>query len=504
MHSQSKRSFRPLVRWALRLGIPVVLVFLFLVSERIRAAWELHKVMTEIQRSGGIMDPLALAPSYPEEEASSLEDWKPILEAVSQRPNPYVPEARWDFPRAMADLSLGTAIPSWKLDVLKVNPREFTWQDLEAVSHGVEDLWKALDPVLAKPYLNLGWDWSSEKACLQSAHESRFLSIKSVYQWLNLDVLLHLRNNQPQVACQKLTRLILFLDRIRQQPLFIYQLVQSSMLEVALNLTWATLAHPSLPQDSLEVLERALLDMDPWPSLKTSLQIQRAWEPGFMRQMKASTKSRENYLSGFNVVIPQEEAPGPLYQWLWGYVWADFDEARFLKIESRELQMLDAMQLGWHRSENQALLVDFHALATKQPTQGLDRWRYSSGRRHGETLFSLLVTIQTRLALTVQAVRLERFRIAHGTYPESLEVLDAWAQNSSPKDPFGEGPLRYRLLEDGTFLLYSVGPDGLDGEGDPTPHAPGELADWLWHAFMRPDVNGRGRDWVWPQVRKHP
>ena len=56
-------------------------------------------------------------------------------------------------------------------------------------------------------------------------------------------------------------------------------------------------------------------------------------------------------------------------------------------------------------------------------------------------------------------------------------------------------PLRYRLNSDGTYLLYSVGENGEDNSGDPTPAAssPGALgltplSNYWW----------AGRDAVWP------
>ena len=40
-------------------------------------------------------------------------------------------------------------------------------------------------------------------------------------------------------------------------------------------------------------------------------------------------------------------------------------------------------------------------------------------------------------------------------------------------------PLKYKLKSDGTFILYSVGEDGLDDGGDPNPPKEVELYD-LW------------------------
>jgi hypothetical protein len=47
--------------------------------------------------------------------------------------------------------------------------------------------------------------------------------------------------------------------------------------------------------------------------------------------------------------------------------------------------------------------------------------------------------------------------------------------------------LRYKLQADGSFLLYSVGEDGEDNGGDPTPTTTA-VNNWL-----------KGRDFVWPR-----
>jgi hypothetical protein len=49
-------------------------------------------------------------------------------------------------------------------------------------------------------------------------------------------------------------------------------------------------------------------------------------------------------------------------------------------------------------------------------------------------------------------------------------------------------PLRYRLNPDGTLLLYSVGEDGVDDGGDPTPGKSWTDSKCWWLA----------RDAVWP------
>jgi hypothetical protein len=64
--------------------------------------------------------------------------------------------------------------------------------------------------------------------------------------------------------------------------------------------------------------------------------------------------------------------------------------------------------------------------------------------------------------------------------------------SSVPLDPVDGEPLRYRRNGDGTFLLYSVGENGVDDGGDPSLEKGITGSNFNWqipHAL----------DWVWPQ-----
>jgi hypothetical protein len=90
----------------------------------------------------------------------------------------------------------------------------------------------------------------------------------------------------------------------------------------------------------------------------------------------------------------------------------------------------------------------------------------------------------TQLAITVCA--LERHRIAHQRYPDSLAALTPAFIQSIPIDPIDGQPLRYSLEPDGSFRLYSIGLNARDDGGEA--------------GKPRQD----GPDWVWPQRKSPP
>lgn len=95
---------------------------------------------------------------------------------------------------------------------------------------------------------------------------------------------------------------------------------------------------------------------------------------------------------------------------------------------------------------------------------------------------------ENNVALMGAVCALERYRLAHGGYPETLAELAPAYVDAVPRDVIDGQPLRYRRLGDGTFKLYSVGLNGTDDDGAPS--------DW------KTDEGRRIGDWCWPQPAK--
>lgn len=94
--------------------------------------------------------------------------------------------------------------------------------------------------------------------------------------------------------------------------------------------------------------------------------------------------------------------------------------------------------------------------------------------------------------MTLAAIALKRFQIRHGTLPSSLEALVPEFLAAVPWDYMSARPLCYRLKDDGSYLLYSVGLDGKDDGGDPTRVQRFYNSPW------------DGRDAVWPSLAIEP
>jgi len=96
------------------------------------------------------------------------------------------------------------------------------------------------------------------------------------------------------------------------------------------------------------------------------------------------------------------------------------------------------------------------------------------------------VWAQTCVDLARVAVALERYRLAHGAFPDKLGELEPEFMKQVPPDINTREAFHYRRTEDGGFLLYSVGRNQVDDGGTPAFRGGKQRindfdnGDWVW------------------------
>ncbi len=97
---------------------------------------------------------------------------------------------------------------------------------------------------------------------------------------------------------------------------------------------------------------------------------------------------------------------------------------------------------------------------------------------------------QTQLDQALIACALERFRLAHGSYSDTLAPLAPAFLEKIPHDLLSGEPLKYRRTDDGLYVLYSIGWNAKDDGGMETKTKDGypniESGDWVWRLPSRP------------------
>jgi hypothetical protein len=99
---------------------------------------------------------------------------------------------------------------------------------------------------------------------------------------------------------------------------------------------------------------------------------------------------------------------------------------------------------------------------------------------------------QSSTDLARTAIALERYRLARGEFPESLDALAPQFLEKIPHDIINDQPLHYRL-DDGQFVLYSVGWNETDDGGVVELRAVG-VSD---RVRRNPILDYSQGDWVW-------
>ena len=94
------------------------------------------------------------------------------------------------------------------------------------------------------------------------------------------------------------------------------------------------------------------------------------------------------------------------------------------------------------------------------------------------------VRAQATADLARVAIALERYRLAHGEFPETLAALEPQFIAKLPHDVMDGQPLKYRRTTEGSFILYSVGWNETDDGGEVVlrnkviPVV--DQGDWVW------------------------
>jgi hypothetical protein len=152
--------------------------------------------------------------------------------------------------------------------------------------------------------------------------------------------------------------------------------------------------------------------------------------------------------------------------WGWRWIWSYRDEQRYLEFMQT---MIGATRDAQQRRPIVSRLRDRAETPSFYPP--IDKQFDLAGSMASDTerFVSLALRAQTVANVVTAAIALERFRLAHHAYPAALTNLTPDFVQTVPVDCMDGHDVRYRLNSDGTYLLYSIGHDGIDNGGDPTP-----------------------------------
>jgi len=302
--------------------------------------------------------------------------------------------------------------------------------------------------------------------------------LRNCNKTLALKAVAELAEGRTDAALADVTLSLRLIESLQTEPMLISHLVRISMFTTTLQPIWEGLADHAWTDPQLNHLEDQLKQLDflaDWPSSVMGERAFSIWTADHLRQ----TREMGLFEPG-DTWIP-DRLPRPVQVALFRITPGGWFEQN--KLHCSRTLTADIAPL----IDPSARRVDFARY--RQVEKELDYMK--SHRTADSFLVSLLVPSvknsaknfahgQTCLDLARTACALERYRLAEGEHPETLDALSPGFLETVPRDVVTGSPLKYGRLPDHSYVLYSIGWNEQDDNGKPGGVEKLDEGDWVW------------------------
>ena len=302
-------------------------------------------------------------------------------------------------------------------------------------------------------------------------------TLKQCSQVLRLRAIAELQNNQTDQALADVKLMLRLIDAARTEPDLISHLVRIALMQSALQPVYEGLAKHKWSGMQLDELDAELAKFDFLVDYGSAMRGERACEI-----------SSQDYLRRTRNLNAAFDAPPPPERWriLSHLIMPD---AFFYQNELTIARMQQQFILPMVNLEERTVSPTKVQQSQNQADKELQHWSPCTifarmllpGIENAVVKFAYA---QEAVDLARVAIALERYRLAHGEYPVSLDVLAPQFIAKLPHDIINGQPLHYRRTADGQFVLYSVGWNETDDGGEVGLAKNGMLnnqkGDWVW------------------------
>ncbi len=406
---------------------------------------------------------------------------------------------------AMKFLAPGRALAACLEEVLPTEESTNVWPGLELLLSQNE---AALTQLRAAVAGSTGFGFNLDYGAGPNLLLPHLAQMKASVQWLFLSATLELHAGRITNAWEDLDALTRIVTGFHKESLMISELVRIASAAIAIYPTWEGLQCSGWNDEQLKELQAQWQGLDLLSQAEAVLAVERlsvakTFESG-RRSFTAVSIPTGAGGSGFAELAqvgkeivndPEKGFKSALHRypgyWGWRYWQSYDDEIAHGKIIQAAIEAVrHARAVGI----TQVAVSEFQRSAERvcAAYPSAFKWlEYSPSTTH-ERFLTRIRTVEIQRALLIGAIGLKRYEMKHGQYPADLSALVPEFVTQLPRDPMDGKPLRYRLNPDGTFLLYSIGENGIDDGGNPKP-APDAPRQW-WRA--------RDAVWPWPATRE--
>jgi hypothetical protein len=323
--------------------------------------------------------------------------------------------------------------------------------------------------------------------------------LKQCAEVLELRAIAELRGNQPDLAFNDVMLMLHLADSVRTEPIIITHLVRMAIMQMALQAIYEGLTNHQWSDTQLVGMDLELAGIDYLADFEHSIRSERAAHTKLIAWLVQKASNRQEFLSLFQnsdslrgSSLGLAEAEFYLTPAGWTY------QGDIALVKGHQYWAVGPVDDARHIVSPPAVLQASNAVVSLFPHP-----------TSFSTLAQLLVpelsayAIRTAFAqesadLGRVAIALERYRLAHGEFPASLDALSPQFMPQVPHDIINGEPLHYRLTQDGQFVLYSVGWNGTDDGGVAIPLG----GDNGKKGSIGTGVNVDEGDWVWQYSEK--
>lgn len=314
-------------------------------------------------------------------------------------------------------------------------------------------------------------------------------ALKHCSQVLQLRAIAELHNDQSDQALADVKLLFRLIDSIRSEPFLISHLVRVAMVNITLQPVWEGVAEHKWSNAQLRELNQELAGLDFLADYEFAMRGERAASIATIDHLRRHRNFHE-FFDRMSDSPSDDSHPRDPGEQIAGVAFHLVPSSVFYENELAVARMHQQWILP---------IVDANRRIASPETARQAEIVVEEERKHfsPNKIFALLMTpalnsaarkfvfAQSSLDLARVGGALERYRLAHGQYPESLDALSPQFIEKIPHDIINGQPLHYRHPDDGKFLLYSVGWNGTDDNG---------RAEFKSSGYMDYDKS----DWVWP------
>ena len=302
-------------------------------------------------------------------------------------------------------------------------------------------------------------------------------------QLLTAHAILSLENQEPDLALEDIKVNYIALSGLKRDPTLVGGLVAIGTAAISNAAIYEGLARHEWNDAQLLDMQKMLKPINFLADFQFAMRCEVAQSIEDINFFQHTSRSELRRLFGW---LDSDESLSVLVDVPWPSGWWDQNKSREANFVFQSLATVDSHAQRAFPKKDDGLENEIAQAEARWDASA--PWKILANVSAGPIVKAMQKYSEAQVWLdeTRIACALERYRLAHGVYPGTLEALVPACIDELPHDIMNGEPYHYRFNADGTFLLYSVGWNQVDDGGkvvfkkDAPTQVDYEQGDWVW------------------------